>query len=257
MQWSRSIVRKEEAEKAVLEFVPTRFDLGTPEQALDYLTEKKRGSDFRISDPIKVQTGLDKLEQIDEEEKIEAAALEKLKEIQEAAYKEAHALGLEEGRQAAFEQYSQEINSKLASLDDMLTKVSTLKQDLVAFNEAHLMRLLFEMASRLAKVQIEANPETIVEVLRSAIGLAQDEENIRVQVSASQFEFLEELKKQTGRDFEFLKKVRFEGNPDIADGGCIVETNYGEVDARVEQRVEQLWQAVKENIPRVKDKIAG
>ncbi|MNU00700.1 flagellar assembly protein H [compost metagenome] len=68
---------------------------------------------------------------------------------------------------------------------------------------------------------------------------------------------MEELKKETGREYEFIKKTRFEPSADITDGGCIVETNYGEVDARIEQRLEQLWSVLEENIPKVKDKIAG
>ncbi|MNL36175.1 Yop proteins translocation protein L [compost metagenome] len=128
---------------------------------------------------------------------------------------------------------------------------------MAAFNESHLIKLMFQMASRIAKAELKDNNEAMIEVLRDAVGLAQDEENITVHVSQSQFEFMEELKKEMGRDFEFIKKIRFEPNVEIADGGCIVETNYGEVDARIEQRLEQLWSVLSENIPKVKDKIAG
>jgi flagellar assembly protein FliH len=51
--------------------------------------------------------------------------------------------------------------------------------------------------------------------------------------------------------------MKFEPNEEVVDGGCIVETNYGEVDARIEQRVAQLWSVVSEIIPKVKDRIAG
>ncbi|RYZ63978.1 MAG: flagellar assembly protein, partial [Proteobacteria bacterium] len=71
--------------------------------------------------------------------------------------------------------------------------------------------------------------------------------------------FIEELKKQTGRNFEFLKKVKIEASPEVTNGGCIVQTNYGEVDARVEQRIDSLWAAFQENMPKVKPvvKVAG
>ncbi|MNT47004.1 flagellar assembly protein H [compost metagenome] len=78
-----------------------------------------------------------------------------------------------------------------------------------------------------------------------------------MRVSQAQFEFLEELKKETGRELEFVKKIAFEPSSEITEGGCIVETNYGEVDARTEQRIEQLWTALSENMPKVKNKVAG
>lgn len=261
MQWSnrqaKSVLSKEAAESSVLEFVPMRFDLGAPEQAMNYLAEKGRGSDFRMNDAVRVQTGVDHVEQVSEEEKIEAGALEKLKEIQEGAYQEAYQLGLEEGRKEAFQKASRHIEEHMQTFDTLISTMKELKKDMTAFNESHLIKLAFQMASRIAKKELHDNNEAMIHVLRDAVGLAQDEENITVHVSQSQFEFMEELKKETGREYEFIKKTRFEPSADITDGGCIVETNYGAVDARIEQRLEQLWSVLEENIPKVKDKIAG
>ncbi|MGZ3774881.1 MAG: FliH/SctL family protein [Pseudobdellovibrionaceae bacterium] len=254
---SRSVLSKEVAEKTVLEFVPMRFDLGTPEQALNYLEEKNKGSDFRMNDVIRIQTGVDQFEQRSDEDKIEAAALDKLKEIQESAYQEAYALGLEEGRKKAFEKVSSEIAERMEHLDQLLNSMKDLKKDLVVFNESHLIQLVFYMASRLAKTELQGNMDAMLKILRDAIGLSQDEENITVRVSSSQFKFLEEVRQETGREFEFLKRIHLEPSDEISDGGCIVETNYGEVDSRIEQRVEELWTALAENMPKVKNRIAG
>lgn len=254
---SKSVLTKEAAEKTVLEFVPVRFDLGTPEQALNYLAEKSKGSDFRMSDTIRVQTGVDQFEQKSDEEKIETAALEKLKEIQESAFQEAYGLGLEEGRKKAFQKVSAEISERMDHLDGLLSSIKDLKTEMATFNESHLIQLAFQMASRLAKTELNSNSEAMIQILRDAVGLSQDEEDITVRVSQSQFEFLEELKQETGREFEFIKRIRFEPSEEISAGGCIVETNYGEVDASIEQRVEQLWIALSENMPKVKNRIAG
>jgi flagellar assembly protein FliH len=257
MPWSKRVLTKELAEKAVLEFSPPRFDLGTPGQALEYLKEKASGSDFRMNDSVRIQTGVDKIEEANLEEKIEVAALEKLKEIQEAAYKEAYDLGLEEGRNDAFTKVSAEIKERMDTLDQLLTAVTHLKKELEHHNETHLIKLTFQMAARLARHEVQMNNDIVTQVIRDAVALSQDEENVTVRVSPDQFDFLETLKKQTGREFDFMKKIRFEPSPDISAGGCVVETNYGEVDARLEQRIEQLWAALVENAPKVKDKIAG
>lgn len=254
---AKSVLPKELAEKTVLEFVPARFDLGTPDQALKYLSEKQKGSDFRMNDAVRIQTGIDQVEKSSEEEKVEVAALEKLKEIQEGAYQEAYRLGLEEGRKEAFDKVSAEIAERMETLDVLLNAIKELKSEMVTFNESHLIKLSFQMAARLAKTSLEGNNEAMVQILRDAVSLSQDEEDITVRVSPSQFEFLEELKQETGREFEFVKRIRFEPSPEVSDGGCIVETNYGEVDARIEQRIEQLWSVLAENMPKVKDRIAG
>ena len=254
---SKAVLSKETAEKSVLEFVPVRFDLGTPEQAMNYLAEKSRGSDFRMNDAVRIQTGIDEVEQNSEAERVEGAALEKLKEIQEGAYNEAYQLGLEEGRKQAFNEVSAKVATQMDDLEQTLGSLKELKKEMATFNEAHLMKLVFQMAARLAKTELEGHNEAMVKILRDAVSLSQDEENITVRVSPNQFEFLEQLKTETGREFEFVKRMKFEPSSEIADGGCIVETNYGEVDARIEQRIEQLWSVLSENLPKVKDKVAS
>ena len=209
-----------------------------------------------MNDSTRIQTGVDKIEEENLEEKIEAAALEKLKEIQEAAYQQAYELGREEGHNDAFTKVSAEIKERMDTLDQLLSSVTQLKKELEHHNESHLVKLAFQMAARLARHEVKVDNDIVVQVLKEAVALSQDEENITVRVSPDQFDFLENLKKQTGREFDFMKKIRFEPSPDITAGGCVVETNYGEVDARLEQRIEQLWIALSENMPKVKDKIA-
>ena len=257
MQWSKNFLRKDAAENKVLEFVPQKFELGTPTQARNYLNAKKHGSDFEMSDVLRIQTGIDQIEKINEEEKIEGKALEKLKEIQEKAYQEAYQLGLDEGKKKAFTDFSIHIQENLDRFAAVIGQVEKLKESLVSFNEAHLIKLMFHMASRLAHTQLENNNPLIVEIIKNSVNLAQDEEEIVVRVATEQFDFLEKLKTENGREYDFLKKIRLEPSAEVRPGGCIVETNYGEVDARIEQRTKQLWEGLIDNMPKVKNKLVG
>lgn len=257
MQWSKFVLPKDVAAIKVLDYKPTQFNLGTPNQALDYLKEKSRGSDFRMNDTIRVQTGIDQLEKESEAERVEKATLEKLKEVQEDAYQQAYELGREEGHKDAFDKMSSDINRRLQDLDQLLSTVGHLKTEMVAFNESHILRSILQMASKLARKEVETSPETLLSVLKESVALSQDEENVTILIAQEQLEFIEGLQNQSGREFEFLKKIKIQASPDVTIGGCIVQTNYGEVDARLEQRIDTLWQAVSENLPKVKDKIAG
>lgn len=252
---SRSILKAETTKHSVLEFTPPKFELGTPKPAADYM-ERKKTSDFRMSDAIRIQTGVEKMEEADLEELIENRVLDRLKEVQESAYQEAYQLGLDEGRKEALQKTSEQINQRVEAFEALIASVTNLKKDLVQFNETHIVKLAFHMASRLAHAEIKANPDLIVEILRKAIEHAQIEEEIKVQVNPGQLEFWETLKKETGRDFEFLKKVHFQPVDGISEGGCVLETNYGEIDARFEERVGKLWETIAENLYRVKDKVS-
>lgn len=258
MPWfSKSILKANEAADRVLEYSPTKFELGTPPQALDYLDAKKRGADFRMSDVVAVQTGIEKMELDSYEERIENRALEKLKEIQEQAYQEGYKLGLDEGTKKAFDENSFRIESSLKEMSQIIQALKNMKVDICHFNESHMVQLLFNMASKIAMAHLEYEEKPVVEAIRQAVELAQGEENVVIHVSEKQMAFLEELQSQKSVELDFMQKVKLIGNPDIKPGGCIIETNYGEVDSRVEQRTEQLWNQLKENLPRVKNKLVG
>lgn len=257
MQWSKSYLPKEVAEHKVMEFTPLKIELGTPQSAVDYLQRKAHGSDFRMSGAVEVQTGVDKIEMRNAEDKIEKLVIERLAEVQTQAYEEAYRLGIDEGRQKAFGEFSQLIEQKTNEFEQLLRTIEGAKTEILASNETHLVKLVLELASRLAVKTVEAHHEVIVDVIRQAVDVAQQEENVSVQVNPEHIEFLEELRKQTGRSVEFLKRLKLEPNDQIKVGGCIVQTNYGEIDARIETRLEKLADVFKEVMPKSKDRITG
>lgn len=255
---SKSIVRAEVAGQKVLDFVPQKFALGTPEQTSVYFEQRRNvGSDFRMNDAVRIQNGVEAIESQHTEEAVDRKVMEKLKEVQETAYQEAYMLGLDEGKRDAMQAASSEIQNRLKGFDDLITGIGTLKKELLACNETHIVQLAFQMAKRMAHAEIQANPNVVTDVIKEALEKAQVEENVIVQISPVQLEFLESLKSDSGREFEFMKKVKLETSEEISPGGCIIRTNFGEIDARTEGRVEMLWEGIKDSLHRVKDVIGN
>ncbi len=240
-----------QAESRVLQYEPQRFDLGIPGVAMN--SERKKSSGFQMSDIIRKQTGLKELEKQGQEEEIENRVLSRLKDVQESAYKEAYELGVGDGRKEAFRSASVEIEERLSDLDQLMGNIENIKAELFAQTESHLLQLAFHMAKRLAGHEIGVNPDSIVNILREAVQVAQSEEQVTVKVAPEQLEFLEKLQKEGTKEIEHLKKIKIEADKSVTVGGCIVHTNFGEIDSRFEQRVDRLWEAVSGNLIRVKD----
>ncbi len=255
---SNAVVKAIKANQMVLDFIPRKFELSTPEAALQYLENKKnQGSDFRMSDAIRVQTGVKEIEGEALEEDIENRVVERLKEVQEAAYQEAYQLGLDQGKKEAFHKKNQEIEKNLSEFNQFLTTLTSLKKEMVQQNESHLIQLLFHVAKRLAFAEIKAQPESIGQVVKECAEVAQNEEQIYIQISPLHMQFFEKLKTEGGHDFEFLNKVKFEPVENMSIGGCIIQTNYEQIDARFEERVDQLWEGFAEKLHPVKNEVVG
>lgn len=259
MRWSSVLKKNQNAapedEMTVLSYVPQNFNFGTPDSALAYLEQKERGSDFLMSDVLRATTGVEEIEKQAEQKKIEEKVIEKVSELQEDAYQKAYELGFTEGKQKAFAEKTQDLERRCEDLDRLVESLGRIKEEMAHQNEAHMMRMIFEIASRLAFDHVSQNNDVVVQLIKKLIEEAQAEENVNVLVSNEQLEFLEKLTQSTGREYEFLKKNKFEGSADITVGGCVVETNYGVIDARMEERVNKLWTELKQSLPKVKSPI--
>lgn len=259
MRWSNLIKSKDDKaetqHQTVLEYQPREFVLGTPEAALDYLERKKKGADFVLSDVLRATTGVEEIEKQSEESRIEQKVLERIALIQKQAYEEGHRLGRDEGYAAALEKRNSEISHGLLSLNDTLQSIENLKPELISNNESHIMNLIYQIAEKLAYDHIEQKPEVVIEVIRRAIHTAQAEEEVTVLVAPEQVEFLETYKNSENEKYEFLENVRIQASDQIQPGGCIVETNYGAIDARIEERFKKVWTELSAAIPKVKDTV--
>lgn len=259
MRWS-SIIKKnqeenENKEAAVFNYAPKEFNFGTPEAALEYLNQKKHGSDFVMSDVLRETTGVDEIERLSEEQKIEQKVLERIAEVQEEAYQKAYQLGFEEGTKKAIEEKTAELVEKSEKISDLINSFNSIKQEMIRQNEAHVIRMIYQIASRLAFDHVTENQEVILKIIKQALEDAQADENVNVLVSTKQIEFLEKIKLEEKRENDFLKKVKFISSDTVSEGSCIVETNYGVIDARIEERIAKLWNEFKQAMPKVKSPI--
>lgn len=248
-------IRFSDADSKVMAYDPPRFDLGIPGVAMDTAERAKHGSRFKLSELTRQQTGLHQLEVENFAEQVENEALNRLKEIQEGAYREAFELGLAEGRKEAFQQASGLIQEKLGNLDELMASVSAIKSQMVEYNESHLVQLTYHIAQRLAGHEISISPEATLQILRQSVEVAQSEEELTVLVAPAQLQFLEELKLQSGRELEFLKKLKLEPDDNVGHGGCVIRNNYGEIDSRFNERVDKLWDSLKDSLVRVKPEL--
>lgn len=260
MRWS-SIVKKNQeesdnnAEVTVLNYTPKQFNFGTPESAMEYLREKEEGSDFVMSDVLRTTTGVEEIERLSEEQKIEQKVLEKISLLQEDAYQQAYELGFQEGTQKAIQDKTEELEAKSSELEALLQSLNKIKEEMAHQNEAHMIKMIYEIASRLAFDHVNEHQDVVLKLIKKSIEEAQADENVNVLVSNEQLEFLEKIKQSDKRENEFLRKVKFVGSDSVSIGSCVVETNYGVIDARIEERVSKLWNELKQAVPKVKSPI--
>jgi flagellar assembly protein FliH len=253
-----AVLKSTDAEKLAVTFSPRTFPFRFTGAAVDFVKiQNEKSSDFKLDRLVAEQTGIHELEKLSIEERVEKEALGRLLEIKEQAFDQAFQLGMEEGRKTAFNDTMQILEQQAGSLDLLISNISKLKNDLVLQNESHIVRLAFYMAKRLALTEIKENPESVLTVVRDAMAEVQNEEKFVLYLSQFDHEYIKSRIDSLGPEFESLKTAKIEVAPEVQSGGCKIETNYGEIDATIEQRVEKLWLSISSKIPKTTDIITA
>lgn len=221
----------------VTEFKPRTFNIDLSKSNNTYLVEKRAGSGFVMNDAVKKISGIEDIERQAEQNLINQKVQAQLEELKQKTYDEAFQLGTERGFKSATEDRNNEINQAIDDFKSLIQSIQNMKNELIYQNEAHIMTTIFKIAEKVAYDHIEENPQLVLPVIRKAVNDSQEEENITIHISDKQIEFIENLKKISGREFDFLKNTKLEPSSEILTGGCIIETNYGVIDAQIENRI--------------------
>lgn len=254
---SRNIIAKEISTNRVVDFEPKKFPTIMPDVAKAFVRmDPGPVTSFKVSDLVAQQTGVSAEEKKILEAKVQEMVIAQLKTVEERAYQEAYELGLDVGRKQAFDKYIQQYKSQFTRFGDLLTMMENLINTLISKNEARIVELSMRIAEKIAVDHIADKRDVILSVLKEVFSELQKDEKVIVKVSESDFEFIKEVQERLefSEDLKFLEGHKVEPSPEIKTGGCVIETNYGDVDATIEQRLTKLWAELRAKIPKAEVK---
>jgi flagellar biosynthesis/type III secretory pathway protein FliH len=162
----------------------------------------------------------------------ELTSKEKLAKIESAAFDKGYADGLHAVGAAA-----KRLDAVITGIDDFRNKKTIeLLPDIV--------ELAADIATKIIHVSIEKDREIIVSVVREAIRkLGGWEEKLMIRVNPADYDImltnLEVLREESR-----LRDITIEPSASISPGGCYIETPSGEVDARIEEQLKEIRDAI-------------
>ncbi len=245
-----TVLKKEDAERMAFSYKPKALRVETAVVAKDFISHAAvTDTGFVIADVVAKQSGVSALRKQQLEAQVEETVLAKLKEIEEQAYKQAYDLGLIEGAERAYKEQSEDLQASRGHFDETMSTLNSLILKLCKQYEFHIMEMIFKIAERIAMREIKSDEKLIVDVLNKVAGELQAAQKIKVFINPDDLKFVEELRAKDPKQVEALERVKLEPKADITQGGCFVETEFGSIDATVEQRVEKAWMAIESKLP--------
>ena len=154
----------------------------------------------------------------------------------QAIVEEAYKRGLEQGRSETEAAYRQEADNAVSALNAAIAEMIRVhRQDLAAM-EAETVRLALAITKQVVGDQRD-KADAIRHVVNAAMEKVSNPRQLTLRLNPADIETVTQMKAELSLGDD--PDMAFELQPDdtIGRGGCIIETQLGDVDARIEQQL--------------------
>lgn len=161
-----------------------------------------------------------------------------VEEIEENAFQK----GFAEGRRVGFESGTKKVDPAINSLRQALVQLQNIRQEIHQEIEKEVVQLALAIARKIVCHEIETAQETVVCVAREALSRVENPGKIKIKLNPEDLQFINDTKSQLFHFLHNVDNIRFEAADSIQSGGCLIETDRGDIDARIEKQ----FQAIEE-----------
>ena len=162
---------------------------------------------------------------------------------------EAETTGYEKGHQEGFEKGSAEVERLIDRMHRILEAVMQRREEILADTESQIVELVILMARKVIKILSENQKNVVMANTLAALKKVKTRGEVTLRVN------LEDVKLTSSHAQEFIEHVEnIKGITVLEDsaverGGCIVETDFGAIDARISSQLQELENKILEVSP--------
>ncbi len=161
-------------------------------------------------------------------------AREEAQAIKDAAAQEGFAQGLEQAR------------AEITRLQTTLSGFMNSKQEVFDQIAPHLLEISLDIAKKIIKEEIEQKPDLLMKTVKTILkDLPKDEPKITIKASPAQVAVIKQSIPEVCTNLGLDAKIHVIPDETIYDGGCIVTTANGVIDATIDTQLQIITEALK------------
>jgi type III secretion protein L len=117
-------------------------------------------------------------------------------------------------------------------------------KEVLASTEDDMLEMAFRLAERIVGQAIETEPELATQMVSKVLRHARGKREILVLVAPDDLDVLEREAGQFTRQVDGVP-VHFEADAALERGGCVIQTESGRIDGRIESQLQTLLRALR------------
>lgn len=181
----------------------------------------------------------------EEAEAIVAEAQAQKQRITDDAYK----AGFDEGQEKGFAEGNMEAQRLIDRLHVILDRVMDKRQEILEGTEQQIVELVLLMTRKVVKIISENQRNVVMSNVLQALRKVRGRGDVTVRVNLADVKLTTEHTKEFMAAVENIKNITIAEDSSIDRGGCIVETDFGAIDARISSQLAELEQKILEISP--------
>ncbi|MBC2736856.1 MAG: hypothetical protein HF981_21015 [Desulfobacteraceae bacterium] len=162
-------------------------------------------------------------------------------EMERQAYEQGFAKGEQDGRLAA----QQQTAPLLTALETTLAELDGVRQKIRRHLEQEVVELALHVARKVVRHELTVSKDTIVCVVQEAMTQLDDPGKISIRLNPDDLKKIRAAGETLSSVMDHLDTIHFEEDTGIDCGGCYIQTEYGEIDARIEEQLRTVEEAFR------------
>jgi len=168
-----------------------------------------------------------------------------IEEQAEEISKEAYAKGFKEGEKAGMESEKRELKPVLQALNAGILELDSVRSELHFAAEKQAVELGLVIARKIICHEVSINNETIFGVLKEALKKVTDQEEIHIKMNPSDLKAIKDAEFRVSSLGKGVDNVILGPADGISRGECVIETNFGVIDARIDSQIKVVEEGLR------------
>ncbi len=163
--------------------------------------------------------------------------------------RDAHGEGYEKGSEEGFRNGKAESERLVQRLHNIIEKTMERRQEILLETEQQIVDLVLLMARKVIKVLSENQRSVVMQNVLQALRKVKGRGDVVIHVNSADMALTAEHTRDFINSVESIKNISVVEDTTVDRGGCIVETDFGSIDARISSQLAELEQKILEISP--------
>jgi len=148
--------------------------------------------------------------------------------------------GTETGREEGYAAGMAEVERLIGRTRVVLERAQDKRGEILADTEREIVDLVLLVTRKVVKAISETNREIVISNVVQALRKVKDRGNIIIRVNLSDLKLTTDHTQNFIKMLEGAKSIQVAEDSSVDPGGCVIETDFGEIDARISSQLAEM-----------------